>query len=366
MRYFKLMFLVVFVVALFYSCLSQSKEKNNEGPNESITEMTASTSKEAQNNKEPKTKTLKYFDEVDQASGTVIERYPFPADWQEHNSGEFKYTGPNNVRVYAENGATYAYSNDPTFMQQYQAVGYPVKFPLTADQTIEEILVSIGNTINRKMTKKYPLKQIEDYDRMYDSMLFKINATPTHIEAWAIEWEDPDHTKWLTVFHYQITQPNNNVFWSYQASAIGAPAAYFEEAKRDYLNGLINRQVNTDWIMKMNQQNEYAIRKSEELNQRRIAEFKATSAERRRGWEKIQEERSLATEKYNDFLTDRVNIIDPNTTSKYKIDNTSNHYWINTEGEYIGTEKYYDDPNKNDYLNNTTWRPLQIDDYKLH
>ena len=125
---------------------------------------------------------------------------------------------------------------------------------------------------------------------MYDGLLFKINQTPKQYEAWGVEWQDPDETRWLTVFHYQIEQPNNNVFWSWQASAIGAPAAYFEEAKIDYLSGLINRQINTDWIRKMNQQTEYTIRKSEELNQRRIAEFKATSAERRREWAKIAQE----------------------------------------------------------------------------
>ncbi len=65
-----------------------------------------------------------------------------------------------------------------------------------------------------------------------------------------------------------------------------------------------------------------------------------------------------------DGILGKTNIIDPESGSKTKIDNTSNHYWVNTQGQYVGTDKSYEDPNKNAWMNNETWREFKIDDYK--
>ena len=321
---------------------------------------------------------LKYFYNKDSRNGMVTDRYPFPATWQQHNSGDFAFTGPNGIMVYGESGRFFSYSNDPTTLQQFQMVGFNVKYPLSMNETIEEFLVSHANTLNRKMVKKYPIPQLKEFYKNFDSMLFKVEQNPKQFEATAIEWVDPDGTRWVTVFNYQIEQGYNKVHWSFSASAMGAPAAIFEQAKQDYLNGLLNRQINPQWIHTMNQQDQYTIQKSNEAHARRQAEFNRGVAERQKQWEANQENianrqkqweaNQDAISKRNEMVSDailgKVNIIDPASGDKTKIDNTNVHYWVNSQNKYIGTDKSYVDPNKNSYLNGETWREFKIDDYR--
>ena len=102
MKFYKHFPLWVLLPILFISCISGNNDKSNESKNEPSIKEPTSSNKEFQNNSDPKITTLKYFEDVDQGTGTVIERFPFPVDWEQHNSSEFKYTGPNNVRIYGE------------------------------------------------------------------------------------------------------------------------------------------------------------------------------------------------------------------------------------------------------------------------
>lgn len=245
------------------------------------------------------------------------------------------------------------------------------------DQAIDEFLVSQANTINRKLVKKYPIPQLKEFYQTFDGMLFKVEQNPKQFDATAIEWVDPDGMRWITVFNYQLERGNNFTNWGFQAGALGAPANYFEQAKLDYLNGLLNRQINPQWLSTMNQQTEYAIRQSNEAHRQREAEFKRGVAERQKQWEANQEfianrqknweqgleTRSRTQEHIADVLLGKTNIIDPETGEKTKINHTSNHYWVNSKNEYVGIDESYVDPNKNAFLNNRTWREFKIDDY---
>ncbi len=262
-----------------------------------------------------------------------------------------------------DRGMNYAFSNDPTILQQYRAVGWQVKYPLSMDEVVEQEIVPYANTIDRKMTKKYPLKQILDFDNVFNSLLFKVEQNPIHLDAMGIEWIDPDGTKWLTVLHYQIEQGYNNVFWSYRGSAIGSDPEHFEQVKKDYLNGLLNRQLNTEWIKRLNQKNEYTIRMSNADHEKREAEFKAGVAKRQKEWEARQEANAQRQEHISDVISGKVNIVNPAGGEKWKVDHKSNYYWVNSDGKYVGTDDYKYDPNKDDYINNRTWKEFKIDTY---
>jgi len=368
--------LIGLAALLFVSCMNGEKNplQNTAGIDEGNNNLTA-IEKTSNTEKIPK---LKYFYNTDSRNGMVTERIPFPKEWQQHKGGEFAFTGPNGIKVYADGGRFFSYTNDPTLLQLYHSTGINVKYPLTMDQAIDEFLVSQSNTINRKMVKKYPISQLMEFYKTFDSMLFKVEENPKQFQATAIEWEDPDGTRWITVFNYQIEQGNNTVNWGFQAGAMGAPAQYFETAKQDYLNGLLNRQINPQWLSFMNKQSEYTIRKSNAAHAQREAAFKRGVAERQKQWEANQdfianrqrnweaglEARSKTQEHIADVLLGKTNIIDPETGDKSKIDHTNNHYWVNSKNEYVGIDESYVDPNKSAFLNNRTWREFKIDDYK--
>lgn len=376
MKYFKLSFIFICAI-IFHSCLSSSKADNGEAINGSGTATNGIENQEDSYKMENSKKRLHYFYVKDTRNGMVIERLPFPETWQQHTNGEFAYTGPNGVKVYGEKGMNYVYSNDPTTLQLYQATSMQVQYPLSIEQVIDQIFVPYGNSINRKITKTYPLNQITDFYKNFDALLFKVDQNPKQIKALGIEWIDPDGTKWLTVLHHYVEQASDHISWGYAGSAIGAPSAYFDEAKINYLNGLINRQINPQWISTMNQQTEYTIRKSNEAHAQREAAFirgmeerqkqyEANLASRERNqkqWEASQDANAQRQERISDYILGKTNVKDPNTGERYKIDPTNDHYWINTHGEYVGSDNYKYDPNKDDFINNRTWNKLKMDNW---
>lgn len=376
MKNFKLIVIFIFAI-IFHFCLSSSKANNGIATNKSITATNGIENQEESNQMENLKKRLQYFYVKDTRNGMVVERLPFPETWQQHTNGEFAYTGPNGIKVYGEKGMNYVYPNDPTTLQLYQATGMQVQYPLSIEQVIDQIFVPYGNSINRKITKTYPLNQIADFYKNFDALLFKVDQNPKQIKALGIEWIDPDGTKWLTVLHHYVEQASDHIYWGYAGSAIGAPSAHFEEAKIDYLNGLINRQINPQWISTMNQQTEYTIRKSNEAHEQREAAFlkgrearqrqyEANLASRERNqkqWETSQDANAQRQERISDYILGKTNVKDPNTGERYKIDPTNDHYWINTHGEYVGSDNYKYDPNKDDFINNRTWNKLEMDNW---
>lgn len=373
-------FKFTWLVALaFISCMEAGK-KNEESKTISNEEIntTSLVGMETNTKQVQNIKQLKYFYNIDKTNGLATERIPFPATWEQHDSGEFAFTGPNGIKVYGQGGQYFHYSNDPMMMDLYQQTGMKVKYPLTMEQSIDEFLISTANKSNRKMVKKYPIPQLLEGYKNFVGMIFKTEQNPVQFDATAIEWVDPDGTRWLTVFFYQFEQGQGSILWGCAAGAIGAPEAYFKQAKQDYLNGILNKQINPQWIFKMNQTTESTIRRGEEAHASREAQFKSGVAQRQqqwqadqelkarnqKQWEANQEAISRRNEMVSDAILGKVNIIDPQSGESSKIDNTNNRYWVNSQNEYIGTNTTYHDPNKNSYMNGETWREFKIDNYK--
>ncbi len=315
--------------------------------------------------------TLQYFYTIDPANGMAMSRIPFPATWEQHKDGEFAFTGPNGIKVYGESARYYSYSNDPMTMAMYQNAGINVKSPLDMEQSINEFLIPNANKVNRKLVKKYPIPSLLEGHKNFVEMLYRKEQGQKQYNSTAIEWVDPDGTQWITVLHYNIEQVQQGVLWGFTASAIGAPSEYFQQAKQDFLNGMLNKQMNPQWISAVNRKSQASIESIEEADRIRTAQWQRMMAERKQQWDTYQENyknRQAQTARQNELVSDailgKVNIIDPDSRQSTKIDNTNTHYWVNSQNEYIGTNKSYEDPNKNAFLNGETWREFKIDDYK--
>lgn len=48
-------------------------------------------------------------------------------------------------------------------------------------------------------------------------------------------------------------------------------------------------------------------------------------------------------------------IANANTREAYQVPSGSKHYWVNTRGEYIGTDNSLLDPRSDSRLNSTDW-----------
>ncbi|MBN8703513.1 MAG: hypothetical protein J0M08_10635, partial [Bacteroidetes bacterium] len=59
-----------------------------------------------------------------------------------------------------------------------------------------------------------------------------------------------------------------------------------------------------------------------------------------------------------DAITEQTNVSDADG-QQYKVNSGSNQYWMNTNGEYIGTNKADYNPNADERLNQENWKKLK-------
>lgn len=62
---------------------------------------------------------------------------------------------------------------------------------------------------------------------------------------------------------------------------------------------------------------------------------------------------------WSDKMQERTNAVDPSTGQKYKVAAGANNYWMNSDGEYISTDKQGYNPNLDDNMNSQRWQELQ-------
>lgn len=312
---------------------------------------------------------LKYFVTTDTNNGLVISGVPFPATWKKENGGEYSYTGPGKIKVYAEKGSTFMFSNDAQINQMNQQSGMQIQNPKTIDQVIEEGFMPYANSINRKLIRKYPIPQLASFDKRFDDQLYKAMPSQKTFNVMGIEWQDPDGTKFLTVLHHIVAYDQTSGYWSIQYSVLETPENKFEETKKQYLNGLLNQQINPQWIAAVNQKDIQRTKQSNLEHQGRMDDIKAfgeqnTARHNARmasmdqnmdTWKANQAAGDRNQEQLLDYIKEKTNVTDPNTGQTFKVDAGGKQYWMNNNGEYIKSDDSSYDPNLDNGLNNQTW-----------
>jgi hypothetical protein len=66
-----------------------------------------------------------------------------------------------------------------------------------------------------------------------------------------------------------------------------------------------------------------------------------------------------AHERLVDTITERTKVTDPSTGQQYKVESGSNHYWMNRDGKYSGTDDVRFDPNRDRNMNRQNWQQLE-------
>jgi len=77
------------------------------------------------------------------------------------------------------------------------------------------------------------------------------------------------------------------------------------------------------------------------------------------GWQARNAASDKAHERFVDTITERTQVVNPETGQHYKVDSGANEYWMNSDGEYIGTRLPDYDPNLDEALNERKWEKLE-------
>lgn len=315
----KFSFLVLLLIFnAFTSCLNKNPDQQNFGEEGNFDTYSNTENgvmnNENVNNDMAKNNSTQYFNTIDSQNGIVMSRIPFPVDWKKETGGEYAFTGPNGIKIQNDRGSSFMFSNDQQTNQMYQQSGIQVQFPKSIDQVLEEGFMPYAKKINRKLVRKYPLPQLAAWDKQFDDQLYKSMPSQKSFNVMALEWKDPDGTSFLTILHHTVSQDQNGGYWSINYSVLKTPENIFEQTKTQYINGLLNQEINPQWLQTVNQKDMQLAQQSNSGHQQRMADIKsfgdkntANYNSRRPQWTKVwragKQTKPRATETRNNLLT---------------------------------------------------------------
>tara|TARA_R100001230_G_C5688470_1_gene199751 strand:- start:896 stop:2038 length:1143 start_codon:yes stop_codon:yes gene_type:complete len=367
------LFSFVLLSIFFTACFQGNKEQPKVGDGDNFEnysyEENEAVNYEPIDNQMAKNDAMKYFNTIDSRNGIVMSRIPLPSSWQKQNGGDYLYTGPNGIKIHGERGGSFIFSKDPQMNQMYQQSGMQVQLPKSIEQVINEGFMEYADKINRKLVRKYPMPQIAAWDKQFDDQLYKSMPSQKTFTVMGLEWRDPDGTSFLTILHHFVSYDQYGGYWGITYSVLEASEGAFDQAKTQYINGLLNQQINPQWLQAVNQKDMQIAQQSNAAHQQRMANIKsfgdqntarfndrmAAMDQNMASWRANQAASDRNQEQFVDYIYGNTNVSDPNTGQTYKVEAGANQYWMNNQGEYIKSDNSLYNPNLDQNINNQTW-----------
>jgi hypothetical protein len=162
--------------------------------------------------------------------------------------------------------------------------------------------------------------------------------------------------------------------WNYYGQGLDAPEAKYESAKKTLLDGLASLQYNPRYFDKYNQNEMNRESQSWAVhNQRMSAQQKQFDAQQAIYKDKTDAINSSIMASYNErnassdrmhnrfvnYIKDENTVVNQNDGQRYQVQTGKDHYWMNDQGQYIGTNDPNYDPNRNQGTQNQSWSEAQ-------
>ncbi|MEZ5054280.1 MAG: hypothetical protein R2807_05875 [Chitinophagales bacterium] len=153
-----------------------------------------------------------------------------------------------------------------------------------------------------------------------------------------------------------------------------ADADVFEKAKKQFVFALENMRYNLEPIMAYNKEEAQRIGKSwKEFNARMAANQAAFEAHQiahvnksnaindaiMSNWKQSNAASDKRQEQFVDYIYENEKVQNTETGQTYKVQQGYNQYWMNNNGEYIGTKSNTYNPNLDENMNEQKWQELK-------
>lgn len=315
--------------------------------------------------------------ELKDANGNVAAVIPIPGSWKimPANNGGPTITGPNGIQVTDFPLQMFMYNYNPSLQQSYNMAGQQMRELTSVDQLIQEDLVPWGQGRGLEYVKHYEIPEISKMDKWYSDQLFKALPSRSDVVAVGIDWKTAAGNPYFLLLHLNVSTSDQMQQWYYRASGLEANAEHFEAAKKQFIFSLSNMRYNLEPIIVFNQQEAQRVGKSwAEFNQRMAqnqANFEASQRAHvnksnaindaiMNGWRERNASSDKQQEQFIDGIYERTNVVDPTTGKGYKVSAGANQYWMNSNGEYIGTQLQDYNPNLDKNMNEQRWQELKL------
>jgi hypothetical protein len=367
-------FLNVFPMVLFFSlfiaCQNNAQNSNYEG----YTQPNGYNAYQTSGNGNA----LEMKPVSDPRTGRVNCYLPLPASWRLVNSGYGSqgFEGPNGIKVNMMPTETYYYNVDPYVAQ---ASGKSVANPIPLETIFQQNIVPSIQQQGGRLLKQYALPKIAA--RNYQ-LLQQVSSRSriTDYTVMASDWQQPNGYKSLILITQGMMQSQGGSSWWISLTEVEAPAGSFEQAKEAFLFAQSNWQPDQQTAMAHMSD----LRRIDRESEARMASSRAAhNAKMRTNEAAFQETQRIHTSTSNDIsdmsmqgywsrseMQDRmrnkeVNMIREENTMTNPWDNRSlqvqsgyQTYYINSQGDIIGSNDANFNPNVNSNYNHTEWRVM--------
>ncbi len=358
---------LLFLTVLFFSCGQQKENKDNiafvnDYDNSIRNDNLLAQSHQNQDN-------IKYFESVDQSTGLISSRYPFPSNWKKSKKPGVIYEGPNSIRMSGSTTSSFQFTNNQEIAWTWQQHGIQNVPPLSLNQIIEQFYLPIARETGRTLSKTYSLPELAKTMTLFHNQLFVSVPTQRDIKAYGLEWTDKNGLSYISTLILSIAYSQASSSWSFTGQYLEAPHSHFEKAKKAFMYGLTNVITNPKWVMTCNQRDAKRAGVQLQAHLGRLAIINArgnTSKSVGAIYSEISDISHAGYLKRNDInnnghsktinmINERTLIGNHDTGEHYNVPSGSNYYWVNNDGKFIATNNSLYDPRIDNRISNTDW-----------
>lgn len=311
------------------------------------------------------------------AQGTVLVEMPFPSTWKvltRRAPNDPTIVGPNGIKVVDFPLQTFLFTSDSRLQQTYRQAGQPLRPMPGVDRVVEQDLVPWAAQRGLRYVRHYEIPEVTRVDQWYNDQLYKAVPMQSQMVAIGTEWESTEGRPYFLLMHLSVVNSALTQTWSYFCSGLEAEPAHFESARKQLIFGLANARYNMAPIMAYNQMEAQKANQSWEAHNARMAQNQAAFEASQRefvnrstaahdalmsNWRARNAASDRAHEQFVDTITERTKVVDPTSGQQYKVASGYNHYWMNSEGRYISSDRQDYDPNRDEALNKQRWQELK-------
>ncbi|MBP9080913.1 MAG: hypothetical protein KBF80_11750 [Flavobacteriales bacterium] len=284
-----------------------------------------------------------------------------PARWkvQTNPNGAWRADEPG-LKVHDVAGGSFAYGQGQ-MAQLYQQAGMNMRAPMAPEQVVLQLTVPKMRQAGYELIGQNEAPAVAQADQRGLDGLYAVGQTSKTCRSNISEWRKGDERVAL-VMHWSAMGDQELMNWSYYFTQLETTAARFDTEKQALLTSLASLRFNPAYFAAYAQSEQQKANGSWAAHNQRMqgnqAAFDAQQRTHRETWDAVN---NASMGGYNNTMNSmdhqqnatingirgEQDAINPYTGEAVKVQSGQGQYWMNSNGEYIGTDDVMYDPNAN-------------------
>ena len=289
-----------------------------------------------------------------------LAQLELPAHWQVRGmeTGNWSVTAPVKVQQGSPMNFSYAGGQLGRFNQ---ANNVPMRAPIAPDQVVMQDLVPYFRQQGYELIGHRPIPEVARVSQIGMDNLYAVGQVQRICRADLSEWRRGDD-RLAVVMNWFSIAGSDLVNWGYSTTALQAPSGRYEAERDGLLNGFASVRYNPAYFAAYAQSEQQKEQQSWSAHNARMrsrqAAFDAQQAAHRDRvnsvndaimgtWNNTSATMDRMHEATIDGIRGEQNAWNPHTGAMGKVESGYQNYWVNSDGQYFGTNDVNHDPNAN-------------------